>query len=484
MRLPSPVLSTARPLLLGLCSAALAVGCGERATSDELNVLLVVLDTTRARDLGCYGNERGLTPSLDQLATEGVRFEQASAHAPWTLPSTASLLTSQLPEEHGAGGSLDLSGLAADRGVQVNFHPLPASAETLAEALQGAGWSTAAVVNVDFLDTPFGLTQGVADLDASWSENNLEVRDAAATTDAALAWLDSRDREAPFFLLAHYFDPHAVYAPPQRYREAFAGPLDRESDGFVFGTREQMLLLRAGKLELPHGLLERAKGLYDAELAFLDAEVGRLLEGLSDRGLDGDTLVVVTADHGEEFGEHGGFEHGHTLFEELLHVPLLMRLPGLIPAGEVPAARVGLIDVAPTVCDLAGVSVPASFHGRSLLPILRGEEPAASPILAHGNFWGPALSSWTAGRWKLVLTPEGEGQRARLYDLEADPGEQNDLARERPEEVAALREALERALAAGGGEEGRASVELSPEERQRLEALGYLGAPDDLDDER
>jgi arylsulfatase A-like enzyme len=444
--------------------------------SEKLNVLLVVLDTTRARDLGCYGGPRGLTPRLDQLAAEGMRFAEASAHAPWTLPSTASLLTSQLPEVHGAGGSLDLSGLAAGRQPTVDFHALPGSAQTLAETLQGAGWSTAAVVNVDFLDAPFGLSQGVEDLDASWSESNVEVRDAAGTTAAALAWLDARPKGAPFFLLAHYFDPHAVYAPPPRYRREFAGPLDRDSAGFVFGTREQMLLLRAGELELPAGLLERAKGLYDAELAFLDAELGRLFDGLEARGLDGETLVVVTADHGEEFGEHGGFEHGHTLYQELLHVPLLMRLPGLIPAGEVLEGRVGLIDVAPTICDLAGVAVPETFSGRSLRGVLAGEAAAAAPILAHGNFWGPALTSWSSGRWKLVLTPDGEGQRAQLYDLETDPSELHDLAAAEPARVAELRAELTLALKGGASREPGTAVELSPAERKRLEALGYLGA--------
>jgi arylsulfatase A-like enzyme len=237
-----------------------------------------------------------------------------------------------------------------------------------------------------------------------------------------------------------------------------------------------MLLLRAGELELPAGLLERAKGLYDAELAFLDAELGRLFDGLEARGLDGETLVVVTADHGEEFGEHGGFEHGHTLYQELLHVPLLMRLPGLIPAGEVLEGRVGLIDVAPTICDLAGVAVPETFSGRSLRGVLAGEAAAAAPILAHGNFWGPALTSWSSGRWKLVLTPDGEGQRAQLYDLETDPSELHDLAAAEPARVAELRAELTLALKGGASREPGTAVELSPAERKRLEALGYLGA--------
>ncbi|MCB9916324.1 MAG: sulfatase [Planctomycetes bacterium] len=469
------MLSLPRSLAL-TALAALAGACGGAPAAGPPNVLLVVLDTTRAADLGCYGGARGLTPRLDALAAEGLRFAHASAHAPWTLPSTASLFTSRLPEEHGAGGALDLGPLRRGGQPSVDFHALAPEVDTLAEAFAAAGWRTAAVVNVDFLDRPFGLTQGFEHVDAAWSASNDEVRDARGTTDAALAWLDGARGAAPFFLLVHYFDPHAVYAPPAEYRRRFAAPQDRGPQGLVFGTREQMLLLRAGRLELDPALVARAKGLYDGELAYLDAQVGRLLDGLAARGLERDTLVVVTADHGEEFREHGGFEHGHTLYEELLHVPLLVRFPGRVPAGAVRSDRVGLIDVAPTVCALAGVAAPAGFRGHDLL----ARDFAPRPLLAHGNFWGPALSSWTSGRWKLVLVPEADGaERAELYDLEADPGEARDLAATEPARAAELRAELDAARALLRARARGEAVELSPDERRRLEALGYLGAGDD-----
>jgi len=466
----SPLLLTSA-LALGLLSCSPGPPEAKR-----LNVLLVVIDTARADKFGCYGHPGGLTPRIDELATQGVLFEDSAAHAPWTLPSTASLLTSLHPQQHGAGGYLDLAPLEAGGAPQVRFRGLADEVETVTEAFQRGGWRTGAIVNVDFLDQEFGLTQGVHDLDAAWYESNTEVRSATTTTDLALQWLDERGDE-PFFLLAHYFDAHAVYEPPEEYRQRFAAPQDRGSTNFVFGTRQHMLLLRAGQLDLEPALIERAERLYEAELAYVDAEVGRLIDGLEQAGLAEDTLVVLTADHGEEFLDHGGFEHGHTLYDELIRVPLVMRLSGHLTPGTVVGGTTPLVDVAPTLCDLAGLEVPVSFSGRSLLPAMRGEAPPQRPVLAHGNFWGQPLVSWRSGRWKLILDPRGgQGERVELYDLEADPGERTDLAPAQPERVAALLaeyrsvEALLEARA-----EGR-PVELDEAGKRRLQALGYMGS--------
>ncbi len=461
--------------------AILGAACGAAPEPARRNGLRVVLDTVRADKLGVHGGPDGLTPRLDRLAAEGARFERAAAHAPWTLPSTASLLTSRLPEEHGAGGSLDLAPLAEGRPPGVRFQGLADEALTVAEVFRDAGWRTGSVVNVDFLDHGFGLTQGVEDVDARWYGTNAEVRSAAETTGQALAWLERRAAAGePFFLLAHYFDAHAVYDPPAEFRRRFADPRDRESGGLVFGTREHMLLLRSGRLSLEPSVLERAERLYEAELAALDAQLGRLLDGLDALGLAQDTLVVLTADHGEEFLDHGGFEHGHTLYQELLRVPLFVRLPGVVAPGGVVQEPVGLVDVAPTLCELAGLSPPRSFGGRSLVPLLRGEPLAPRAHLAHGNFWGDPLTSWTSGDLKLILTPaRGEDpERVELYDLARDPGERRDLAAERPDEVRRLRDELEAVRAHLAAGAGGAPVELDPATRARLEALGYLGGGD------
>ncbi len=471
-------------LALGLAIGPCLSGCGAGDEDERLNVLMVVIDTARADKFGSYGHSGGLTPRMDELAAQGATFERAVAHAPWTLPSTASLLSSLHPQEHGAGGFLDLEKLERGDSSGIGFRPLPDSVQTVTESFRASGWRTGAIVNVDFLDEGFGLTQGIDDLDARWYESNQEVRSATQTTDKALDWLDDHADE-PFFLLTHYFDAHAVYSPPEEYRQRFAAPQDQTDSNFVFGTRAHMLMLRAGKLALDPDLIRRAELLYEAELAYVDAEVGRLLDGVAERGLSDDTLVVLTADHGEEFLDHGGFEHGHSLYDELISVPLIFRLPGLVRPGVRPAGTAALVDVAPTLCELAGVPTPEAFVGRSLTSALRGEQLAERPVLAHGNFWGQPLASWESAGFKLILSPGGDGQElVELFDMQQDPGEERNLAGERPELLKKLRDEYEavREHLARRAESGE--VQLSDELRDRLQALGYLGgAPVGEEDE-
>jgi arylsulfatase A-like enzyme len=424
------------------------------------NVLLVLVDTLRADKLGCYGNERGLTPHIDQLAREGALFDHASSHAPWTLPSTASLLTSLYPRQHGAGGHLP------------RFTHLGRGVATLPGVFKRAGYATASIVNVAFLGQDFGLSRGFDHVDAKSFESNLRVRRAEKTTDAALAWLDQAEGERPFFLLVHYFDPHAVYDPPQPFRRRFAAPADRENEDFVFGTREHMMALRAGQLSLRPDVVARAEALYDGEVAYTDSHVGRLLAGLASRELDASTVVVLTSDHGEEFLEHGGFEHGHTLYGELTDVPLIVRAAG-VAAARVPQS-VGHVDVAPTVLELAGLAAPGEWVGRSLLPLISDARQPERNILAHGNFWGPPLTSWREEGEKLILRADTAGGAPELFEWRADSGEERDLAPTRPDRVVELRAhlgAFERGLAAGRTGD---DVELTEARRRELEALGYV----------
>ena len=448
----------------GRCAALLAglaalAGCGGPERPD---VVLVVVDTLRADKLGCLGSPRGLTPAIDRFAEGALVFEQASAHAPWTLPSIASLFTSTTPPQHGAGGRLN-------EALQSDFRALPEGAVTLAEALAGAGFRTALIGNVSFLTAPFGLTQGFEHCDVVAAESNELARDAHGTTEAALAWL--RQSEGPSFLVVHYFDPHAVYDPPAEFRERFAAPEDR-SGTFTFGTRAELAALRRGQLELDLATLARAERLYDGEIAFVDRELGRLLAFLEERSASRPCVVALTADHGEEFGDHAGFEHGHTLYRELLHVPLLVSAPGLA-AGRV-RAPVAQIDLAPTLCELAGVALPSAFAGQSLAGALTSEPLAAQRgILAEGNMWGAERTSWRSGNWKLVRST---GAPSELYDLARDPLEQSDLAERDWRELERMQDelfAVVQALAVQAGER----AELDAETRAVLERLGYvLGA--------
>ena len=444
--------TTLQSLLVG---SLLLSACGGGAPAAP-NVLFIVTDTLRADRLGCYGSEAGLTPYLDQLAAEGLRFSDASSHAPWTLPSIASMLTSLHPAEHGAGGSLG------------GFKLMDPGVTTLPAVFKGRGWRTHAIANVAFLGEAFGTTRDFESTDIVAPTSNLEMRMASATTQAALDWLDKRD-ERPFFLFVHYFDPHAVYAPPSPFRERFASGVD---ESFVFGTRKQMVDLRAGRLNVPAGVIRRAERLYNGEVAYMDAQIGRLLDGLDARGLDESTVVLMTADHGEEFLDHGGYEHGHTLYRELTHVPLILRYPGRVSPG-VDTTSVAHVDVAPTLCELADIAPPEQFLGRSLLAGASGAPDAEPrPILAHGNMWGEPLTSWREGRYELIV---GAGGRQELYDLESDPLQKRNLAQEMPDRVTELRRGLDRVqLALEALHRGQA-LDLAPEVLESLKEFGYVG---------
>ncbi|MBK7641931.1 MAG: sulfatase-like hydrolase/transferase [Planctomycetes bacterium] len=427
------------------------------------NLLFVAIDTLRADRLGCQGNPRGLTPNIDALAAGGLRFAQARAHAPWTLPSFGTIFSGELPPEHGAGGVAD------------HYFALRSEVRTWPECFRDAGYATAAIVNVDFLSSAFGVTQGFDALDARFSEDNARGRDARATTDAALARLEARG-SAPFALFVHYFDAHAEYRPPQPFRRRFADPRDTDSEAFRFGTREQISAWRSAGTPPDRDGVERAEKLYDGEVAYVDAEIGRLLEGLRAAGLERDTLVVLTADHGEEFLDHGGIEHGHTLHEELLHVPLVLSWPGVL-AARVETRPVGLVGLARSLCRLCEVEPAAGFSKAELLA-----EPGPRELLeegfSFGNFWG---LPWTALRedgWCWISIPrKGAPERVELYDLRSDPLEQQDLAAQRPEQAARMAARVEELRTRAREENWRMGppAQLGEEALQRIRDTGYGG---------
>lgn len=442
--------------LWGLLGGLLAACGGVEAPP---SVVMVVGDTLRADKLGCMGGPEGLTPYLDRIAAAGVRFDQARSHAPWTLPSTASMLTSLHPEEHGAGGRLG------------RFTRLDDEVRTVVRSFRERGYRTHAIVNVLFLDPElFGVTRDFDTVDQQAFETNVDVRAADATTRAALEWIEEHGDEGPFFLLVHYFDPHCVYAPPRAFRERWAEPGDRQGD-WTFGTRPQMVAIREGDLSPAAATIRRAEALYDGEVAYLDAQIGRLDDGLAARGHRDDLVLVVTADHGEEFLDHGGFEHGHTLYDELVRVPLLIRAPGEL-APAVVSAPARHIDLAPTLCELCDLPQPPQFVGRSLLPLARGEAGAPRPTLAHGNMWARPQTSWTSDGWKLIVR---DGVAPQLFHVAEDPGELRDLAEGAPEQLARLQAELEAVEAGMQALRRGEAAELDPATRQVLSGLGYGG---------
>lgn len=334
--------AAAAPAALAALAALAAAGCGSGAPERETPpaVLLIVGDTVRADHVGCYGYERETTPALDALAGEGERFDRAFAQSSWTLPSIASILTGQPPHVHGAG--------RAEGGVL----PLRTEVATLAERLQAAGFATAAWINVLWLAPQSGAQRGFDVYDYRKTDaTNRTMRDAKATTDAALAWM-RRQRDAPFFMTVHYFDPHLTYDPPAPYDEMFR-PQEAPRLPRGFGSADQVFEIRSGSRQLDTAEKEALVARYDGELRYMDDQIGRLLDGLRDLGRWDDALVIFVSDHGEEFWDHGGFEHGHTHYREMIRVPLIVKRPGGAGRADRPGAprRPG--------ADRAGVRRPA-----------------------------------------------------------------------------------------------------------------------------
>jgi arylsulfatase A-like enzyme len=425
------------------------------------DVIFVLTDTLRADALGVYGARPSPSPFLDELAAGSVRFELAVAQAPWTLPSVWSLMTSLHPStldpENRGSASRRALGLKPDARVA-----------RLATQLRASGWHTAGFQKNPLLAPGSGLELGF-DVYESVGGDRAELHSAAQLVDATLRWAatfaDARERglASPFFLYVHFMDPHINYQPPPDY----VPPEALDYDGPVDGTARSIHAL----LERPEGPrpsdVAQMRALYRGEVTYLDAELRRLFERLRELGLWSErTLVVFVADHGEQFGEHGGYEHGD-VYVENVHVPLWLRGAGLAPRSVPDVVR--LVDVVPTVLDLLGVAALPAGEGRSVAALLHGLPLDPLPAITEYG----ARVRVTDRRFSLVRGEDG----ARLFDLSVDPGEKTDLAGALPVQVTALEsllaahDARERRLPAEGVLLGRT---LDPETREALEEMGYL----------
>ena len=444
---------------LSFASAAVIAGAvgacgGGRPAERPPNVLLVVVDTLRADHVGANGYALSTTPEIDRLAARGAVFTQAIAQSSWTRPSMATLMTGLHPTSVG----LTCHEFRVPEGA---CDVLPDEAPTLAELLAGAGYARAGVIANINVDPVFGFHQGFEDYvsvpallagdEEDWRHGNEWLRESTeAVTRHALEWLADRgDDDTPFLLYLHYLDPHAPYEPPERLAAGFP------PDGYPRDPDTNALLAR-----------------YDAEIRLVDEGVGAVLAGLEAAGEAERTLVVVVSDHGEEFRDHGGLEHGWTMFDEQVRVPLIVAGPGVSPRRIDRQVRV--LDVLPTISELALGTVPAWTEGLSLVPLLEGRDLDLPGALSERGY--EPLTSWRDPPWKLVLD-EASGT-AVLYDLAADPGETTDVAAAHPEVVAelrgrleALRERCEAAAERFSGGDGE--LHLSPEQIRALEAIGY-----------
>jgi len=436
-------------ILLTLALPWLA-GC---AQEEPPSIVLIVIDTLRKDHLECYGFEKATSPCISKFAQEGVIFDRALAASPWTGPSVASIVTGTYPDE---------------LGMRDLLAPLPDTASTLAEKLKKAGYATYAVVSNGIAGPAYGHDQGYDDFffkRYKEKKENLEtagsplVFTADRVTDKALEMMAAASK--PFFLYVHYTDPHDPYLPPSDWKERFLkgySPLDEK-------ILKDSLFTEMG---MEPGQVETLKAHYQAEIAFTDHEVSRVLEALGP-----DTLVVLTGDHGEEFLEHGGFLHGHTLYRELLDVPLIFRGPGLARNTRIDDP-VSHVDIAPTILDLAGVDIDRDpFSGCSLKPRLTN---AAAPLQERPLFSVLETDDYhcvsvAMGSWKLLLVPAEK--TVCLFDLAQDPSETRNVAQENPEVVSALIQAVKQRKA-----RIRSAAQASPDmikaREEELRAIGYI----------
>jgi arylsulfatase A-like enzyme len=423
----------------------------EAEPAREPNLLFITMDTTRADALGVYGQPRSTTPNLDRLASEGVLFDRVTTASPETLPSHATLFTGKWPYRHGVRSNAGY--VLADRNT------------TLAEHLKSMGYRTAAEVAAPVLRQLTQLTQGFDEIRGAESPrvellripvaghpNRFEttnVRTGVDITRNGIAFL-RRNRHQKFFLWLHYFDPHAPYAPPARFREAFP--------------------------DSP----------YHAEVASTDHQIGLVVAELDRLQIRERTLIVVTADHGEGLGEHGESSHSYFLYDSTMRVPLVLTGLAGLPGNTRISSPVRTVDVAATALDLLGAPPLPEIDGTSLGPLIRGETDSveltsygeASQLLAV--FRLPLLRFVSQGRWKYIhkVAPE-------LYDVESDPTESRNLAAAHPEVVERLREQLETMLRGVVSDSDGSRAGIDSKTQEQLTALGYVaqGTGDALDDE-
>ena len=461
--------------LRSLCSfvatllIAFALAC-RPAYAASPNVLLIVVESLRYDHLSGNGYSRPTTPCLDRLAAEGAAFRLAFAASNWTMPSVMSLHTSTPPAVHG----LTASNRRLTQGLA-----------TLAGAFRQAGYATAGIVSNPLLNGKFGFARGfdlyddftiVNEVGVDFVEGDtvqptLHQRDVSdQVTRQARNWLRRRDPSRPFFLFVFYFDPHYDYTPLPAYAAMFSDPdYNGAQDGKGITALQGKPLTASDKAQL--------MALYDAEIRYTDEHIGALLQAVDTAGLRDRTITVVTADHGEEFWDHGGVAHGHTLYDELVHVPWIIRYPPRIPAGAVVGVQVTHLDLMPTLLDLAGLPVPAQCEGHSLVSVAEGKAPAADAPPAF--FASQARGRVAGARTPALKLVEREGApNPEMYAVRDDPQERTNLyGTAREQEFAALNREFqqwkERMTLAANSAKPEPPIKLDAQLVRQLRSLGY-----------
>jgi arylsulfatase A-like enzyme/Tfp pilus assembly protein PilF len=415
-------------------TASCVPGSQRQAPAKGMNLLFVSIDTCRADHIGAYGSRVAQTPVLDRLARQGILFENCYTSVPLTLPSHCSMFTGKSPLGHKVRNN--------------GTYFLDPGQPTLAEKMKELGYETGAVVGAFVLLSKFGLNRGFDfyddTLDTHRIFNNFSSEITADEVyDKFGRWFGKNERRN-FFAWLHFYDPHAPYTPPPDFAAKFGRDLE---------------------------------GSYNGEIAFVDFTIGRVIKDLEDKGLLDQTLVIVCADHGEAFGEHREFKHGIFCYQEVLRVPLIMYGPKLFPQARSIRPRVNLTDILPTLCDLYGLDIPQGVQGRTMIDLVRGKsEKTERPVYIESLYgkeemnWAP-LTGLISGRYKYISLPAPE-----LYDLENDEGEKDNLFLKNADLARAMDGELVKIMTDFSQPGGEAKRELTREDRERLQALGYVSS--------
>lgn len=476
-----------------------------RSSPSDLNAAVVLWDAVRFDHVGCYGYFRNTTPNLDALAEQGVLFENAIAHSSRTKESVPSLFTSLLPSSHNVKHITDA---------------LPKNLLILPQAFKAAGYRTAAISFNPYISPPYGYKKGFnhflthseefikinktvlghllelsrrLPLVGEWtfsllkftrtnllSESSLASTDAATITDKAIQWLEKNPRQA-FFLFLHYEGGHAPYEAPEEYARLFGNEYDEDRITQHPESAGIFLPFQEGE-PVPADDREKMVAQYDAKIRYHDDELGRLVGYLRESGLLEKTLLVIVSDHGEDFYDHHGWGHGHSLYEELIHVPLVLYAPEYLPQGRRVEDLCGLTDLFPMVLNLCGMGqsldLPYTLDGRDITPLVKatsGPEHGRRYVLSEltqGQNFARALRG---ERYKLIAVESGGEERIMLFDLEQDPDEQKDISQEQPELSARLFKLMQERIEQAENRSFKPQrTSLDAQEKKALRSLGYI----------
>ncbi|MEM1349549.1 MAG: sulfatase, partial [Myxococcota bacterium] len=427
------------------------------------NLVYILIDTVRADVFEPIGGEGSKvhTPTFDALTKDSIVFSRAFAHENWTKPSVATLLSGLYPTTHDTNGEEET---------------VPEAVEFISERMQKAGFATGAFIANGYVSRDFGFNQG-------WDEFVNFIREKKGTTAkyvyrTAMEWL-RKNRNKPFFLYIHTIDPHVPYSVAEEYTSRYYEGDYKGKVGATLGGLEQEELVESGSLTQEDH--EWIKALYYGEVTYHDEYMASVLERLKEYDLLEDTLVVISHDHGEELNDHGGLGHRHTLYDELLRGPLLMRFPKRLPRGHVNDELVEYVDLAPTLLDIMGLEPSKDQEGLSMIPLIEGRE-VPRPRYVVSEFLDDRRAV-RVGRWKMIRS---DTEVEMLFDIEADPGEQTNLMDKAPVGLRTTQVYLGEALAnpnkkkrllntLAGKKFTSDKIVVDGELKKQLEALGYFG---------